>query len=316
MARFLALRLVEALSLVVGVTAVTFALMATTSGGVARQIVGPTAPESVVRAKEAALGMHHPLWVRYGDWLGQALHGNLGTSWNTGESVRTLLSSKAPITLSLVISTILVSALLSLIIGVTAAVRGGWLDRSLSVLSVAGFAFPSFVLALVLALVFAVNLHWLPAIGYVPLTHSPSGWLKSVTLPVAALAIAIVASTSLQLRGAMIDVVQSDFVRTLRSRGVSSRSLYLKHALRSAAPSALTILGLQTIGLVGGTVVVERVFALQGLGTAVVDGSTNGDVPVVMGVVLILVGFIAVVNSLLDIAYALLNPKVRTLDNH
>lgn len=316
MARFLALRLVEALSLVVGVTAVAFALMSTTSGAVARQIVGPTAPESAVHAKEVALGLNHPIWTRYGDWVGQAIHGNLGTSWYTSESVRVLLSGKAPITLSLVISTILVSALLSLIIGVTAAVRGGWIDRGLSVLSVGGFAFPSFVLALILALVFAVKLHWLPAVGYVPLTQSPEGWLKSVTLPVAALTIAIVASTSLQLRGSMIDVMQSDFIRTLRSRGISSRSLYLKHALRSAAPSALTILALQTIGLIGGTVVVERVFALQGLGAAVVDATTDGDTPIVMGVVLILVTFIAVVNLLLDVAYALLNPKVRTLDDH
>ena len=184
-------------------------------------------------------------------------------------------------------------------------------SRVLQALAVTGFSFPSFVLGLLLALVFAVQLGWLPAVGYNPITEDPGLWLASITLPTIALAVQVIASTSQQVRGSMVDVLQSDFVRTLRSRGIAPRSLYLLHGLRSAAPPALTVLGLQTIGLIGGTVVVEKVFGLQGLGTAIVTGSTQGDVPIVMGVVTIMVLIIVVINLLIDLAYAWLNPKVR-----
>jgi len=200
---------------------------------------------------------------------------------------------------------------LSVVLGVTAAVRGGWLDQALQGLALFGFAVPSFVIGLVFALVFAVYLGWFPAIGYVPLTDSPSLWLASITLPVTALAVHVVAATSQQVRGSMVDTLQSDFVRTLRSRGISRSSLYLKHSLRTASPPALTVLGLQCIGLIGGTVAIEKVFGLLGLGSAIVGASSQGDAPVVMGVVTIMVLIIVLINLVLDVAYAWLNPKVR-----
>jgi peptide/nickel transport system permease protein len=311
MLRFLARRVGEAIVLVMGVTILTFALMNAISGTVARQIVGQTAPQSAVDAKAAELGLNQPLPLRYGEWFAGAVHGDFGASWYSGEPVTNLLGSNVPITLSLVICSIVLSAVLSVIIGVAAAVRGGWVDRVLQVLAVTGFSFPSFVLGLLLALVFAVQLGWLPAVGYTPITEDPGLWFASITLPTIALAVQVIASTSQQVRGSMVDVLQSDFVRTLRSRGIAPRSLYLLHGLRSAAPPALTVLGLQTIGLIGGTVVVEKVFGLQGLGTAIVTGATQGDVPIVMGVVTIMVLIIVVINLLIDLAYAWLNPKVR-----
>jgi peptide/nickel transport system permease protein len=311
MARFLTRRIGEAIVLIVGVTALTFVLMTLISGTVARQLVGQTAPQSAVRAKAAELGLNQGYLQRYLSWAGHALRGDFGTSWYTSESVNSLVANKLPITLSLVLAAILVSAVISVAFGVAAAVRGGWLDRLLQILAVGGFAFPSFVLGLLLALVFAVKLGVLPAVGYVPLTQSPAGWASSILLPTIALAVSIVAATSQQVRGSMVDVLQSDFIRTLRSRGISTTSLYLKHGLRTAAPPALTVLGLQTIGLIGGTVVIEKVFGLDGLGSAIVSAAGQGDAPVVMGVVTIMVLIVVATNLLLDLAYAWLNPKVR-----
>jgi peptide/nickel transport system permease protein len=310
--RFLVRRVVEALVLVVGVTLLTFALLSTIAGSVARQIVGQTAPASAVQAKALELGLDRPFFVRYLEWLAGAVHGDFGVSWFSSEPVNDLLAGKAPITVSLVVAAIVVSTVISVAFGVVAAVRGGWLDRALQAVALVGFSFPSFVLGLILAVVFAVQLGLLPALGYVPFTQSPGGWLASILLPTIALAVQVVASTSQQVRGSMVDVLQSDFVRTLRSRGISAPSLYLKHGLRSAAPPALTVLGLQTIGLIGGTVVVEKVFGLLGLGTAIVSASAQGDQPIVMGVVTIMVLIIVLINLLLDVAYAWLNPKVRT----
>ena len=312
MLRFFARRIGEAVVLVAGVTLLTFALMSAISGTAARQIVGQTASQAAVQAKEAELGLDRPFFVRYVDWALHAVRADFGTSWFTSEPVGNLLGGKIPVTLSLVVLAIALSAIVSVAFGVAAAVRGGWLDRLLQIVAVGGFSFPSFVLGLLLALVFAVQLGWFPAVGYTPLTQSPPLWLASILLPTIALAVQIVAATSQQVRGSMVDVLQSDFIRTLRSRGIPSSSLYLRHGLRSAAPPALTVLGLQTIGLIGGTVVVEKVFGLLGLGTAIVTASAQADQPIVMGVVTIMVLIIVAINLLLDAAYAWLNPKVRT----
>ena len=309
---FFARRIGEAAVLVLAVTLLTFTLMSMTSDTVARSIVGQTASAEVVAQKQAELGLDQPLIERFVQWLGGAVRGDFGSSWFTNESVGALLFAKVPVTLSLVLATVLVAAVVSVVFGVIAAIRrGGWIDRILQVVALAGFAFPSFVIALLLVLVFAVQLGWFPAIGFVPLTESPQLWLASITLPVAALAIQVVAATSQQIRGSMVDVLESDYIRTLRSRGVSPVGLYLKHALRSAAPPALTVLGLQSIALIGGTVIIEKVFGMLGLGTAIVGASSQGDLPIVMGVVSVMVLIIVAINLLLDLAYAWLNPKVR-----
>ncbi|MEN2739620.1 ABC transporter substrate-binding protein [Microbacterium sp. X-17] len=308
---FLFRRVVGAIVLALVVTLLTFLLMSLNEDTVARTIVGTSAPASVVHAKEVELGLDQPVLVRYVEWVVNALHGDFGRSWFTGDAVGVLLQNKAPVTFSLVIAAILLSAVISIALGVFAAVRGGWVDRVLQAVSLLGFALPGFVLALFLALFFAVQLGWFPAVGYVPIAQSPALWLASITLPTLALAAQVIAGTSQQVRGSMVDVLQSDYVRTLRSRGISSASLYLRHALRSASPPAVTVLGLQCIGLIGGTVVVEKVFGLMGLGSAIQGGAGQGDVPIVMGVVAILVLVIVIINLVLDLAYAWLNPKVR-----
>ena len=216
-----------------------------------------------------------------------------------------------PVTLSIVLVCLILATVLAVLLGVAAAVKHGWLDRVLQLVSIIGFAVPSFLIALLLVTVFAVQLGWFPATGYVPLATNPGLWAKSITLPAIALTVGVVAATALQIRGSMIDVLRQDFIRTLRGRGLSERSVLFKHALRNASPPALTILSLQFIGLLGGAVIIEKVFGLTGIGNVAVTGSINGDRPVVLGVVTWTVIMVVVVNLVMDVAYGWINPKVR-----
>ncbi|MER5789275.1 ABC transporter permease [Streptomyces sp. NPDC001980] len=308
---FLLRRIAAGAVLVVVVATVTFLLLSLTGTDVARNILGETATQSAVAAKSHELGLDQPLVERYWHWIEQAAQGNLGTSWFSGDSVNQSLTDTLPVTLSIVLAGMLVAAVLSVALGTAAALRGGWIDRVVQFAAVLGTAVPSFLIALVLAVTLAVQLGWLPATGYVALGDSPGDWLRSITLPALSLAVAATAATAMQVRGALIDVLRADFVRTLRARGLTTRSVVFRHALRNAAPPALTVLALQFIGLIGGAVVVEKVFGLPGIGTLANSAAVRGDAPVLLGTVVVTVVIVVAVNLLLDIAYGWLNPKVR-----
>ncbi|HQY33185.1 MAG TPA: ABC transporter permease [Actinotalea sp.] len=311
MLMFFLRRTLSGLVLVLVAASAIFGLMSLSDDAVARSIAGQTASEEQVAAKAAELGLDQPLVTRYVDWLTGLLNGDLGSSWYSGQPVNTIISAKLPVTLSILLVGLFAAAVLAVLIGVAAAVKGGWVDRAVQSLAILGFAVPSFLLALVLSVTFAVNWRIFPAVGFVPLSESFSGWIMSVTLPATALAIGAMAATAQQVRGSMLDVLGADYVRTLRSRGLSERSLLFRHALRNAVPPALTVLGLQFIGLVGGAIVVERVFGLYGIGTEIFSASSGGDQPVVLGITVVLVIIIVLVNLLMDVAYGVLNPKVR-----
>jgi len=308
---FLFRRIAGGVVLVVVVATATFLLLSLTGTNVARNILGETASPSQVAAKNHELGLDETLVVRYGHWISRAVHGDLGQSWFTGDPVNQSLVNTLPVTLSIALVGMLIALILSIALGTVAALRGGWVDRAVQFASVLGTAIPSFLIALVLAVVLAVQLGLLPATGYVALGTSGAGWLQSIILPSVALAVGATAATAMQVRGALIDVLRADFVRTLRSRGLSTRSVVYKHALRNAAPPALTVLGLQFIGLIGGAVVVEKVFGLPGIGTLANSAAVRGDAPVLLGTVVVTVVVVVAVNLLLDIAYGWLNPKVR-----
>ncbi|MET8976406.1 ABC transporter permease [Streptomyces sp. NPDC004539] len=308
---FLVRRVTAGLTLVLVIAALTFAMMGLDGTNAARAVAGETASREQVAAKAAELGLDQPVAVRFWDWLTAAVQGDLGRSWFTGETVTSTIGNKLPVTLSIVLGALLLSALLSTLLGIAAAVRPGALDRLVQSLAVLGFAVPSFLVALVLAVVVGVKLGWLPATGYVPFADSPGDWLRSVTLPSVSLAVGAIAATAQQVRGSMVDVLRTDYVRTLRSRGISERSLLLRHALRNAAPAALTVLALQFIGLVGGAVVVEKVFGLAGVGSEINTAGSQGDTPMIMGLVVVMVALVVVVNIVMDLAYGWLNPKVR-----
>jgi peptide/nickel transport system permease protein len=308
---FIVRRVVSGAILVLVISFLSFVLLYASGGNIARRILGQSATEETVRLKAEQLGLNRPVLVQYWDWLTNAFAGNLGRSWTTSQFVSVSLSSRLAVTLSIVIGATLVAAILSIVLGVLAARRGGWVDGAVQIVSVIGFAVPGFLIALFLALFFAINLHWFRATGYTPITTSFSGWLASVTLPVIALSIGAIAAIAQQVRGSVLDAMSRDYVRTLRSRGLSTNRVVYKHVLRNAGGPALAVLALQFIGLIGGALIVEQVFALPGIGQLTVAATTTGDIPVVMGVVIATAIIVVVVNLLIDLAQAALNPKVR-----
>jgi peptide/nickel transport system permease protein len=271
--------------------------------------LGPAA--SVDDRRAAELGLDRPLFVQFGDWASHAITGDFGRSWFNGQLVSVQLASRLSVTLSLVIGAILITAIFSVILGILAARRGGAIDGTVQFISIVGFAIPGFLIALFLVLIFAINLHWFKATGYIPLTTSFTGWLSSVTLPIIALSIGGIATISQQVRGSVLDGLSRDYVRTLRSRGLSSNRVVYKHVLRNAGGPALALLAVSFVGMVGGAVIVEQIFALPGIGSLTVTATAAGDIPIVMGLVIVYAVIAVVVNLLIDLAQAALNPKVR-----
>jgi peptide/nickel transport system permease protein len=308
---FIARRLGSGALLLLVISSLAYFLMFFSPSNIAINLLGDAATPEQLVAKEIELGLDRPIFDRYLEWLASALTGDLGTSWFSSEPIVQALLSRLPVTLTLVSVTILLTALVATILGTAAAVRGGVIDRIVQILGVAGFAIPNFVIAIFLVTVFAIQLFLLPATGWVPLEQDPALWLQSLILPVSALVLGSVASSSAQIRSAVKAVLERDWVRTLRARGLSEREILLKHVLRAAAPAGLTILSLQFVGMLGGTVIIEQIFALPGVGFLALQSTGIGDTPVVMGVVVVTVVVVIIVNLLVDLANGWLNPKVR-----
>jgi peptide/nickel transport system permease protein len=311
MLQYVARRAASGLFLLFSISLLTFVLMFGSTKNVASNLLGENASQEQVEALNRELGLDRSLAVQYFDWLGSAVQGDFGSSWTSNVRIDEELKRRLPVTLSIVTVSIAVMAVLAALLGITAAVRGGWADRLIQVGSIVGFAMPNFWLALLLVIFFSIELRWLPATGYTSLTASPSAWAASLVLPVAALAFSGIASASQQVRGAVIDALKQDFVRTLRARGVSQRSILFRHALRNAMPAALTVLFVQFIALLGGAAIIERVFAIPGMGSLTVGSALAGDVPMLMGIVVTLVVLVIFVNIAIDIINAWVNPKVR-----
>ncbi len=309
---YFAKRVGSSIVLLLAVSLLTFTLLNFTGGAaVARGILGPLASDEQVQQRAQQLGLLEPFLVRFGNWLLGAVQGDLGRSWFTSEQVTTVLTARLPVTLTIAITTVLVTAIISTVLGVAAAVYRGWIDRAVQIIAVLGFALPGFWVALVLVSTLAVSAGLFPATGYVSFASSPAGWVSTITLPVISLAIGSIAATAQILRGSLIDVLSSDFVRTLRAAGLPERRVLFLHALRNAAPPSLTVLSLQFIGLLGGTVIIEKVFALPGVGSVAETATANGDLPLVLGVVVLSVAVVIIVNLVIDLVNGFLNPKVR-----
>ncbi|QFG24190.1 ABC transporter permease [Actinomadura sp. WMMB 499] len=293
------------------ISVLSYLLLSIPDNDVGRQLLGNRAAQDLVDAKNAELGLDRPVLAQYADWLAHALRGDFGTSWFTGEDVVQSISTRLPVTLSLMAGVTLVSAVLSLLLGVWAGVRRGPVDRFVQILGVVGYALPGFLVTLVIVVVFAVRLGWFPAVGYIGFGESPSGWLSTITLPIASLSVAAVAGVSQQVRGAVIDVLRQDYVRTLRARGLPPGRILFRHVLRNAAAPPLTVLGLQFVGMLGGAVLVEQIFGLPGIGSMTVTYTTRGDIPMIMAIVLVTVVGVIAVNLLVDVLIGWLNPKAR-----
>ncbi|MFH8249013.1 ABC transporter permease [Microbacterium sp. B2969] len=301
--------LARAVGVFLTVTFATFVVMYGNGAGVARSTLGMNASEEDVQHRVVELGLDRPLFVQYFEWLGGLFTGNLGRSYYTGQSVTSALAVRVPVTMSLIIATLILTIVISVFLGVVAAYYGGWIDRTVQIIAGIGAAIPPFITAVVLVLVFAVNNPIFPATGYVRPTDSIPGWLASITLPVTAILIGSLGAS--QIRGSVIDMLSRDFVRTLRARGISEKAVVFRHVLRSASGPGIIAFGLLVVAMFGGTIFVEQVFALPGMGQLLNQSAQAGDVPMVMGCVLVMTVVVLVVNLAADISNSALNPKAR-----
>ncbi|MEN8583498.1 ABC transporter permease [Burkholderia sp. RS01] len=311
MIKFIAKRLGSGLVVLFVVSALTFTLLYTSSGSIARNILGDQATPEQVALKEQELGLDQPLVTRYFAWLGDALSGNLGASWFTSEPVASSLATRIPVTMTMVFTAMILIAICAALIGAAAAVKRGWVDRLVQVGAIVGDSIPGYVIGVLLVTLLAIQLGFFPATSTISPEVGPEAWVYSMTLPVIALLINGVTGGAQQIRSAVIKQLERDYVRTLRSRGIGEREILFKHVLRSAAPAGLTVLSLQLIGMLGGVVIIEQIFALPGMGPLAVTATGQSDLPVVMGVVMYTVVVVIVVNLLVDILNGWLNPKVR-----
>lgn len=312
MARLIAYRLATGVLLLLVVSFMTFALVALIPGDPAADILGSSASPSQYAALDASLHLNAPLFVQYGDWLGNAVQGNLGTSLTTSQSVVSVLNAGLVVTLPLVIGATLIGSVLGIAFGVLAATRGRVLARMLDILALIGLSTPNFWIALVLVeyvLAPAVTHGILPNQSYVPFSSSPTQWFGTLLLPMIALAVAGVAAVAKQTRDAVDDVLGRPYIEALRVDGIPARRILFRHVLRNAAIPVVAVIGGQFVGALGATVIIENIFALPGLGRTVIEDTSSHDLPVVAGAAVYFCALVVIVNLLVDLAYRALNPR-------
>lgn len=305
-------RVLSIIPLLVIVSFLVFALSAFLPGDAAVTLAGENASPERIEEVRTTLGLDKPLPLRYAEWLGHAVQGDLGTSLFTKRPVRTEITDRWLVTMQLVTG----GMVLALLIGVPAGIiagrnKGRWPDRIATLGATFGIAIPSFVVGLWLIVVFAIWLDVLPFAGYTPLSGGVVEWGKRMLIPMVAVSGVLTAELTRQIRGGLVDTLEGDFVRTARAKGLSENLVINKHALRMAASPAVSVFSVQVARLFGGAVVVEEVFSLPGLGRLTVDSIIQRDLPILQGVIPLAV-LIAVGMTLVgDIVQMRLNPRVR-----
>ncbi len=303
MLKYCCRRLCMAIGVAFTVSIVCFMLLHL-SGDLATAIAGPEATAEQVEQVRVQFGLNQPILLQYVHWLWSALHLDFGNSYYFTESVISLIGDRLPITLTLGAIALSVATLVAIPLGIIAAIKqDSWIDRLALLIAVFGQAMPSFFFGLVLIIIFAVNLHWLPAGGN-------QGW-QSFILPAIALGYYATPSIMRLTRTGMLEVLSSDYVRTARAKGISEMKVVLKHALRNAVIPVVALLAVELGFMLGGSIVIESVFSLQGLGQLAWDSIARNDYPVVQAVVLLIALFYIVLTFLADMLNALLDPKLR-----
>jgi peptide/nickel transport system permease protein len=313
-AGFVARRIVALVPLLLLVSIIIFAFVLLLGGNPARELAGGlNAPESRVQDISAELHLDEPFFERYGRWLGDAVQGDLGESLFSGREVTSEIQNRFPVTVSVAFGAIVFAILIGIPLGIAAGTRpGSVVDRAITFGSSLGIAIPDFFIATALVVLLAVENDVLPAIHYVDFADSPLEWAEHLLMPWIALGLALAATLARQVRGSVIDVMSQEYVRTARATGLRERRVIGKHALKNALTPAVTILGLQIGYLLGGTIIIEYIFSLPGLGTyLIVEGFGRTDLPVIQGGVLVIATVFLLVNLVVDIVYGVLNPKVR-----
>jgi peptide/nickel transport system permease protein len=317
MARFLARRLLFGILVLWIVSGAVFVLFFVAPHDPARLIAGRLATPQTIALVNHRLGLDRPLPDQYLSFIWRLLHGDLGYSYYSSAPVRQLLASRLPVTASLALGGAVLWLVAGVGMGVAAARRPrSLIDRGGTALVLAGLSMPTFLVGLLLIFFLFFRLHLagidlFPAGGYIPLTQDPAGWAQHLLLPWVTLAAVTAATYSRLTRSSMLEVLGEDYIRTARSKGLSEERVVYRHGLRSALTPVVTQLGVDLGGLLGGVIVTEQVFGLPGLGQLAWQSVTNQDLPVIIGTVLVASAFIVVANLLVDLGYALLDPRVR-----
>lgn len=311
MLKLIARRLLLSLPLLLVVSLITFVLSAFVPGDPAANLLGANATPEQYAAVREALHLNEPVLVQFWIYLSDVAKGSLGTSIFTGIDVLDTLSERLPVSLSIILLSTVVASTIGILLGVGSAIGPKFVARITDVIAPIGFAVPNFWIALVLSATFAVAIPLFPATGYTPFEASPSLWMLGLVLPVAAVAISGVASTAKVTRDGMLTALSQDYIRTLRACGVPTRSLVWRHAFRSSGTRIMTAVGTTLVGALSGTVLIETVFVLPGLGTLAVSATNTHDIPVIQGVALTFTSIVIVVNLLVDISYGLIDPRVK-----
>ena len=306
-------RLLAAIPVLWGVTFLTFVVMNLLPGDAAQELLGANATPAEVHQLEIQLHLNEPFWVRYGNWLDGALHGNLGTSLTNGENVSTILGARLPVTAELLAYAFIGSVVLAIGVAILAARRpNGIADRLSMVVSMTGLSVAPYVLALVLIYIFAVRVQWFPAIGYTSLSADPVQNIRSLTLPAAALGFALFSVYTRLLRADIVEQMQrEDYIVTARAKGVPPWRILLRHALPNSMFGLLTLIGLNLGALIGAVAIIEPIFSLPGVGAILVQSISNHDVPVVEGIVVVFGVVVVLANLLTDLLYTALDPRIR-----
>src|SRR6266446_2863916 len=289
-----------------------FSLLYIAPGDPAAVIAGDQASPADVERILEGLGLDRPFLVQFGSWLWRILHGDLGTSIFTNLPVSSLIAQRIEPTLSLMVLTLVLTIVVAVPLGVLAAWKAGsWVDRTIMAFAVFGFSLPVFVVGYALAFVFALQFEWLPVQGYTPLAEGFLPWLQNLILPAIALGSVYVALIARITRASMLEVLQQDYIRTARAKGLGQDSILFVHALKNAAVPIITVIGIGVALLIGGAVVTESVFAIPGLGRLTIDAILRRDYPVIQGIVLMFSFLYVLVNLMVDVTYTLVDPRIR-----
>ena len=314
MLKFIINRILLMIPILIGVSLVTFIIVRSIPGDPVRVLIGfdqRATPEQIENIREA-YGLNQPLPVQYLKWMGHVVQGDLGNSLRTDRPLTTELGLRLPVTAELTILAAIIGAVPALLLGVAAALkRNTRFDWMTTAFTMIGISVPNFLLATVLVLVFSFHLRWLPPVGYAPLTEEPIQNMKTMILPAISLAMPFMAILMRFTRSSVLEILGQEYVRVARAKGLPQRRVLIRHILPNAGIPILTIAGIQVAALLGGTVIVEQIFGLPGVGRYIYDSIANRDYPVVQSVVLVMATIFVVVSLVVDVLYAFLDPRLR-----
>jgi peptide/nickel transport system permease protein len=307
-------RVLHSLPVLVVMSVVVFSMILLVPGDPVLTYLGPGADVDprAIEAMRQELGLDEPVVVQYWEWVKQVAQGDLGQSVGAGQSVRDALLERLPVTLQLSFYATIFALVIALPLGVLTALRRNTLwDTVLSTVSVGGISVPNFFFAILMILLFAVNLQWLPASGYVPFSDDPVENFKHMLMPALALALPIASILIRQIRTTMIEVLSQDFIRTGRAKGLSEFHVITRHAIPNALIAPLTVLGLLFVGLMGGVLIIEMLFGIPGIGSFVVGAVFQRDFQVVQGGALLIGVLVIVINLIVDLLYVAIDPRMK-----